>query len=181
MMAQAGTAWMAALMQPAMQAALAKAGYEFDPAPLVIMQNQNLFGAYLGNQVLINQRELLTVPPEIENQMLSEGHHVHVHPLDQDVPHLQSHTQDIQQNGDEFGTKQEHIAAHLQSMQMKNMAAMQQAQAQAGGGAPAGPGGQRGPQPGALPAGPHAQKRPPGLPHPDQGMQSGVVAMPRRT
>jgi hypothetical protein len=180
MMAQAGTAWMAALMQPAMQAALAKAGYEFDPAPLVIMQNQNLFGAYLGNQVLINQREMLTMDPEMENEILNSGQHLHVHPLDQDIPHLKSHMADKQMSGDPFGTVGEHIAAHIQMMQMKNMAAMQAAQAKTGVG-PAGGQGSRGPQPGALPAGPHAPPRPPGLPHPDQGPQSGVVSMPRRT
>ncbi len=180
MMQQAGTAWMATLMNPAMQMALAKAGYSFDPAPLVIAQNQNLFGAYLGSQTLINQRELLTVDPQLENEILAAGEHMQVHPLDQDVPHLQSHMQAIQGTGDPHGTIQQHIAAHLQSMQMKNMAAMQQAQAQ-GGGQPGPPGGGRGPQPGAMPAGPHAPKRPPGLPHPDRGPQSGVIAMPRRT
>jgi hypothetical protein len=181
MMQQGGTAWMNVMMQPAMQAALAKAGYEFDPAPLVIAQNQNLFGAYLGSQVLINQRELLTMDPEEENKILEMGEHLHVHPLDEDPKHMQSHAQAMQMTGDPFGAIREHIAAHVQSMQMKIAASMQKAQASQGmpPGRPA-PGGGGAPQPGARPGLPHAAKGPPGTMHPDSGPAAGVIAMPRR-
>jgi hypothetical protein len=182
MMQQGGTAWMNVMMQPAMQAALAKAGYEFDPAPLVIAQNQNLFGAFLGSQVLINQRELLTMKPEEENQILLTGQHLHVHPLDQDPQHMQAHAQAMQMSGDPFGTIAEHMAAHVQSMQMKIQASMQKAQAQQGMPPGGGPGRQGGgqPQPGARPGLPHAAKGPPGTMHPDSGPAAGVIAMPRR-
>ncbi len=183
MMQQAGIGWMNVVMQPNMQAALAKAGYSFDPVPLVVAQNQNIYGSYLGGQVLINQRELLTMDPEVENGILATGQHLHVHPLDPDPEHMKSHIADIQATGDPFGTKQEHMAAHVQSMQMKIAASMQQAQASQGmppGQPPPGGGGAGAPQPGAQPGMPHAEKRPPGAIHPDSAAGAGVVQMPRR-
>jgi hypothetical protein len=178
-MQQAGTAWMNVMMQPNMQAALAKAGYAFDPAPLVLLMNQNLFGSFVGAQVLINQRELLTMDPETENQILVTGQHLHTHPLDQDPQHMQSHVKALQM-GDPHGTIAQHIAEHVQSMQMKIAASMQRAGAQQGM-PPQAPGGPGAPQPGAMPMGPHAAKGPAGMIHPDNAAQRGVVQIPRRT
>jgi hypothetical protein len=177
MMQQAGTAWIAVLQNPQIQQQLAREGKSLHLAPVLVAQNQNIFGAFLGSQLIVDDREMLTMKPEEENEILLTGLHVHVHPLDQDVPHMQSHMKAMRQ-GDPHGTIQEHMAAHVQSMQMKNMAAMQAANAQTGGGAPAQQAGRQ--RPGAVPMGPHAPKRPPGLPHPDQGPQSGVIALPRR-
>jgi hypothetical protein len=178
MMQQAGTAWINVLQNPQIQQQLAREGYSLHLAPALVAQNQNIFGAFLGSQLLVNDREMLTMDPELENEILNTGQHLHVHPLDQDVQHLQAHMADKQQNGDPFGTVGEHMTAHVQSMQMKNMAAMQAAQARTGGGAPAGPGR---PQPGAMPMGPHAVKGPPGMVHPDNAAQRGIVQMPRRS
>ena len=155
-------------------------GYDFRMAKVFQAAYQNLLGSYMGSQVLIDQRHQLTVPPDEENAMLSEGFEVHVHPLDQDIEHLKSHMQAFQQTGDPHQTIQVHIRAHLQSMQMKNAAAMQQQMAQRGGGQPPG-GGPGQPQPGAQPAGPRPMgKRPPGATHPDRAAGGGIVQMPRR-
>lgn len=181
MMQQAGTAWINVLQNPQIQMQLAKEGYSLHLAPVLVAQNQNIFGAFLGSQLIVNDRELLTMDPEEENEILGMGQHLHVHPLDDDQGHAKSHVADIQKNGDEFGTKGQHLAAHVQSMQMKIQASMQKAQA--GAGMPPGqgaPGGGGRPQPGAMPMGPHAAKGPPGLPHPDNAAQRGVVQMPRR-
>ena len=178
MMQQAGTAWLNILQQPQIQQQLAREGYSLHIAPALVAQNQNIFGAYLGSSIVINDRELLTMDPEVENQILGTGQHLHVHPLDKDPEHMQSHMADMQANGDPFGTKQQHMAAHVESMQMKIAASMQKAQA--GAGMPPALGGPGAPQPGAMPMGPHAAKRPPGLPHPDSAAQRGVVQMPRR-
>ena len=184
MMQQAGTAWLNVLQNPQMQMQLKSEGYSLHLAPALVAQNQNIFGAFLGGQILINDREMLTMDPELENAILGTGQHLHVHPLDIDQEHMPSHMADIQANGDPFNTKGEHMAAHVQSMQMKIAASMQQAQAQQGlppPGAPPGGGGPGAPQPGAMPMGPHAEKRPPGAIHPDNAAQQGVIQMPRRT
>ncbi len=149
MMQQAGTAWINVLQNPQIQMQLSREGYSLHLAPVLVAQNQNIFGAFLGSQLIVNDREMLTMPPDEENEILATGQHLHVHPLDQDVPHMQSHMAALRE-GDPFGTIQEHMAAHVQSMQMKNMAAMQKAQAQTGGGAPSQPGR---PQAGAMPMG----------------------------
>lgn len=179
MMQQAGTAWLNVLQNPAMQQQLAREGYSLHLAPALVAQNQNIFGAYLGGQIIINDRELLTMDPETENGILHTGQHLHVHPLDEDPRHMQSHMADMQATGDPFGTKQEHMAAHIQSMQMKIAASMQQSEARAGL-PPGGGGGAGAPQPGAVPGMPHAEKRPPGSIHPDSAAGAGVVQMPRR-
>jgi hypothetical protein len=180
MMQQAGTAWVNVLQNPQIQQQLAREGKSLRLAPVLVAQNQNIFGAFLGSQVIVDDAELLTMDPEKENELLGEGHHLHVHPLDQDQQHLPSHMKAGQETGDPHGTIRQHIAMHIQSMQMKNAAAMQKAQAQHGGGPPGPPGGGGAPQPGAQPGPPHAMKRPPGAIHPDSAAGAGVVQMPRR-
>ncbi len=179
-MQQAGTAFFNVAMQPEVTASLAKSGYRLNPAPIMIAQSENIFGAFLAGQVLINERELLTLDPETENRILLSGETVHPHPLDRDPEHLKSHMQ-AAQAGDPHGTIRAHAFEHLQSMQLKAQASMQAAGAQAGmppGGGPPGAGGA--PQPGAMPGMPHAEKRPPGAIHPDNAAGAGVLQMPRR-
>ncbi len=154
-------------------------GMQLRIAPPLQAAFQATFGAYLGSQILIDQKHQLTVPQAEENEWLADGFQVPVHPLDEDVQHLRELLPWIQQTGDPHGTGKVHAQAHLQAMQMKNMASMQRQQAQHGGG-PQG-GGPGLPQPGATPGQPHAEKRPPGALHPDQASGGGVVQMPRRT
>jgi hypothetical protein len=181
MMQQAGTAWVNVLQNPQIQQQLAREGYSLHLAPVLVAQNQNIFGAFLGSQVIVNDREMLTMDPELENEILETGQMLHVHPLDEDPKHLQSHMKAKQETGDPHGTIGQHIAAHIQSMQMKMAASMQKAQAGAGMRPGLPPPGAGGPRPGAQPAPPHGPQRPPGVLHPDRAAMSGVVQMPRRT
>lgn len=185
MMQQSGTAWLNVLQNPQMQMQLSREGYSLHLAPALVAQNQNIFGSFLGGQILINDRELLTLDPETENMILLGGEMVHVHPLDRDPEHVRSHVASMQQSGDPHGTIQAHVAEHLQSMQMKAQASMQQAAAGAGmqppgAGPPGGMGDAGAPQPGVRPEGPHPMKRPPGALHPDSAAGAGVIEMPRR-
>ncbi len=182
MMQQAGTAWLNVLQQPGVQQQLQREGYSLHTAPAIVAQNQNIFGAYLGGQILINDREMQTMDPAMEDRILAGGQGLHVHPLDDDVRHMQSH-QMAREQGDIYGKIGEHMAAHVQSMQMKVEAQMQRSMAQVGAppdGAPRPPGAAGAPQPGAMPGQPHAEKRPPGALHPDNAAGAGVVQMPRR-
>ena len=109
-----------------------------------------------------------------------------MHPLDEDAKHIQSHAQDAEQNGDPDRLFEMHNADHLKSMQLKNMAAMQQQMAaqqpQPGGPArPGAPGGAPGqPQPGGQPAGPRLMRGPPGMVRTDNLPGAGALTMPRR-
>jgi len=182
MMQQLGTGWLNVLRDPAMRQALALEGYQLHLAPAILANTQNIFGAFLGSSILIDQRTLLTMDPELENGLLADGHDVQVHPLDDDPKHLQAHQQAMA-GGDPHGMIRAHIMLHLQSMQMKNMASMQRSQAMLGGGPQPGQpqiAGPRGPQPGAQPQPNRPLRGPPGQIHPDQLPRAGMIAMPRK-
>ncbi len=179
MMQQQGTAWVNVLR--GLRAELQAEGYQLHLGPLIEAGTQNVFGSFLGSRVLIDQRHQLTVPPDLEDDMMLGGFERAVHPFDNDPEHLQAHMISLRETGDPHGTIRAHMQKHEQSMQMKMAASMQRATAQQGLPAPGGGGGGPGqPQPGAAPAGPHAVKRPPGAVHPDRGPASGVIEMPRR-
>ena len=175
-------AWLNVAMTPQMQQALNKQGYSINPAPVLEVSGQNIFGARLGRQVLVDARAQLSVDPELENLMMNDNFDMPVRPNDDDQAHMKSHRMDMQANGDPTGMIRVHIDRHLQSMQMKAAAMMQMQQMQAGGGAPQAPGGPATPaQPGAVPAGPRLIKGPPGAMAPDRMSRAGVAtAMPRR-
>ncbi len=130
MMQQQGTAWLNVLK--GMRQELAAEGYQIHLGPLIEAGTQNIYGAPLGSRVLIDQRHQLTRPPDLENEMMAEGFTVDPHPLDNDVEHLKSHMQALQQTGDPHGTIRVHIQATQQAMQMKQQASMQRALAQQG-------------------------------------------------
>jgi hypothetical protein len=157
---------------------LQKAGYRLNPAPLIEHMFGNLAGWRIGRQVLIDMRAQQTMDPLIENTMLAQGFDVAVHPLDKDPEHLKAHTMAMQAEGDHTGMFNQHIQRHMQSMQMKAMAMLQQQMQQPG--QAQGPGG-GGPQPGGQPAGPKLVRGPAGAIHPDQMPRAGAVGMPRKT
>lgn len=183
---QQGTAFINVLR--GMKAELQAEGFELRLGPILEQQAIAIFGATTGPLVLIDRKHQLTIPIEVEGQLLMEGHEVPVHPMDNDAEHVQRHQAAMQQEGDPWGTIRVHIALHLQQMALKQQAAMKQALAQAvqQQGAPgvpggAGPGVAGTPQPGAVPTGPRQFKGPAGAIHPDQMNRSGVLTMPRRT
>lgn len=151
-------------------------GYEINLAPVIEHWVENVFGPRLGGRVFTDVRQKLTLEPQFENTILATGMPMAVHPLDNDVEHMQAHMAAFQAEGDLTGVLREHMMFHQMQMQKKQAAMMQQQQAmlqprpQGGGG-----GGQ--PRAGAAPGGPRPQGQgPPGMIHQDRIPQG----MPRR-
>jgi hypothetical protein len=158
------------------------AGYELDLAPMLVQMAENLFGPRLA-PLIFKKKTPITIPPELENEMLEHGHMVDVHEADDDIAHMQSHVQALTATGDLHGTIRDHLAKHQQQMQKKADAAMQQQMAQGGlPGTPggAGPGAAGAPKPGGQPGTPRGVKGPPGMIHADQMPAAGAVGMPRQ-
>lgn len=150
------------------------AGYRLDLAPLMVQLAENAFGPRLAPLVFKSIKDELSVPPEMENQLLMQGMDVEVHPTDEDPQHLEAHMQ-LLQGGDEHGVIRAHIMKHQQQMQMKV-----QAQAQAMQGGPGGGGGGEGPQAGAQPQPGRNMKGPPGAINHDRMASAGAPVMPRK-
>ena len=150
-------------------------GYRLDLAPLMVQLAENAFGPRLAPLTFVSIKDDLSVPVELETEMLAQGFDINTHPGDQDMEHMQAHMADLQQNGDEHGVRRAHILKHQTQMQMKANA---QAQAQGGGGGPQGGGG--GPAPGGQAQAPRGAKSPPGMINADRLPAAGAVGMPRK-
>ncbi len=146
-------------------------GRRVDITPILESFVENLYGAELAPKILIDERNLFTVDPETENEMMHNGLPTMVHEADDDKQHLQSHMSAARLTGDLQGRFRAHIAQHVMAMQKKMMA--QQGPPQGQQGAPgAGPPGMSGtPRVGAQPAGPKpGVQNPPGVPGADSAM-----------
>lgn len=174
-MAQQQIAAMATLMKIPPQAI---PGYKIDLSAAVQQIALTQFGARIAPLILISLKDQQSVPSAQENEMLAEGFQVTVHPMDDDVAHLQAHMVGFKQAGghDPQGVWSLHIAGHNQQRQAKAIAAQQQ-----GGGAQAPPGGGRGTQPGAQPQGPRPPVRVPGAINQDRMAAAGAPGQPRKT
>jgi hypothetical protein len=142
----------------------------------------NGFGPELGGGIIYDKRAELSNDPEDENQWMSDGFPANIHPLDDDIGHMQSHFQDMQATGDPHGLKRPHMMMHQQQQAQKiqaQMAQQMQMQAQGAGQGPGRPPGAQQPQPGAMPAGPRLIKGHSGSVHPDQMTAAGGITMPR--
>ena len=169
------------VLRPLRQDLMAE-GTQLRLTPAIEAIVRNMLGPIIGGKTVVDARSQLTIQPDEENEMLMDGFMVPVHPLDDDVAHVQAHQQAMKQTGDMHGTLRVHLQEQLKQMQAKQQGVMmqkmqQQMQGAAGGQAPGRPGL---PPPGASPAGPHAAKGPPGTVHPDQLPRAGVVQMPRK-
>ena len=182
MMAQQGTALLNVLQNPALAQRLAAEGVQIRLSKLVSQMVTNAFGPELGEGIIVDQRDQLTIPQDQENEMLAAGFEVPVHPLDNDEQHIPVTMRGIQETGDPAGTMRVHLQAHLAQRNMKAQAAMMQQmqqQAQGAPGAQGRPPGAQQPQPGGMPAGPRLVRGPPGMIHPDQASAAGGQQMPR--
>lgn len=197
-MAQNGTAFINTLR--GMQDQLQKSGLELNLGGLLEIQASALFGPTIARSLLRDLRHELSLDPEIENQMIGEGHEVPVSVFDNDQLHLQSHAQAQQQDGDPHGTMRVHIQWHTRQMTQKMMAQQQQMMQQGAapglpgqpqqrpGAPPQGPQGMRppmgpriaGPQSGAQPAQPRIMKAPPGRIPQTALPRAGALVPPRR-
>ncbi len=155
--------------------------YELDISPMIVMGTENVFGPRIA-PLIFKKKTLISVDPMMENDMMLEGFPVPTHPIDNDQEHLQAHMMAMQA-GDPHQTIANHMAMHMQQLQMKTA---QQAQQQSGqppqqGGGGGGGGQGRGPRPGATPGLPRGGQQPAGAMHKDSAAQHGVVTMPRKT
>ncbi len=155
-------------------------GRTLDVTPIIEGLIENVFGPEMAPRILVDQRNMFTVDPEMENEMLHNGFDVETHEADDDPRHLQSHMRAAGQSGDPLGMFKKHMGAHMTQLQKKRQ--MQMAQPQ--GGVPGGPGGGAGsappqgvagsPRPGALPAPGRPVQQPPGAINADQMMDGAA-------
>ena len=154
-------------------------GKKLDISPVLEKASESIFGADLAPKVLIDERNLYTVPPEVENEIMHNRMDAYTHEADDDIAHLQAHMKAAAMNGDPEGKYKAHQQMHMQQLMMKRQK-QQGAQQQPGlPGSPAAggvPGVAGSPKPGALPApaGGRPGQNPPGAINPDQaGMPRG--------
>ncbi len=124
-------------------------GRKVDAGPILEAAAESIFGPRLAPKVLIDQTHALTISPMQEDQMMSQGFNVPVSPMDNDVEHIQDHTQDIATKGDPHGNKTVHLQQHTMQMKMKTQPPAQQM-------------GAGGPKPGAQQQGPTGPQQPNG-------------------
>jgi hypothetical protein len=158
-----------------------QAGYRVNVVPVIRSAVENAFGPKVAPEVFENIADELSIPPEMENEMLAEHFDLPVSPQDNDIKHLQSHLQAAKQAEGDVVAQEKfrlHMALHQRQMQQKQAMMMMQKMQQSmqAGGQPQGP---RGPQAGSQPGPTRPNRQPPGAVHPDQ-QRGGLVQMPRR-
>lgn len=150
-------------------------GRKLDIGPLIDFCNEAICGPTMSQNVLIDERHKMSIPAEIENEILLNNLPVSPSPMDNDIEHIQEHQKAAQMTGDPTGIYRAHIMEHAKSMQAKM--AQQQPKGQPGIPGGSGPGVAGTPRPGAIPAGPrNGAQQPPGAVHPDH-MSDGQAGM----
>lgn len=137
-------------------------GKRLDVSPIAEFLTEQVFGPELGPRILIDERNMYTVPADVENTMLHNGLPVEVHEGDDHIEHLRAHDEAAKITTDPSGSYRAHIMQHMQKLQQKQQMMMGQQMQQQGGmpGVPggSGPAGVAGtPRPGAQPGQPRFQ------------------------
>ena len=130
---------------------------------------EQVYGPELAPRILIDERNLFTIPAEIENNMIASGMPVEIHPGDNHLEHMKSHDEAAKITMDPAGAYRSHMMAHAKVLQEQAQKAQgaQQPQQGAPGMPGAGPPGVAGtPRPGAQPGQPRMQG-PAGMIHQD--------------
>ncbi|MEK6591564.1 MAG: hypothetical protein AABZ67_00645 [Pseudomonadota bacterium] len=162
-------------------------GRTLDVVPFIEHLAENAFGPRLAPLIFKDIREELAADPLEENPLLADGFDLDVHPLDDDMKHLQSHMEAMRA-GDPHRQIEAHMQKHKMAMRMKSaalMGGMLQGPGQPGvpgGGQPGGgaaPGVAGTPRPGSQP-GPMRPRGPNGSIHQDRMPAAGAVGMPRK-
>lgn len=152
-------------------------GRRLDVTPILEQFVEGLYGPDLAPRILVDERNLYTVPADVENEMMHNNLPVQVHEADDDQQHIIAHMSAARMVGDDQGRFRAHVAAHTMAMQTKaqmsgTMRGVQPGLPGAPGpsvGGPAVPGTPGTPRLGGMPTGAKAgPQNPPGLPHPDQ-------------
>ena len=142
-------------------------GLRLDVTPILENLVDNTYGVELGSKILIDERNMHTVPPEIEDEMLLNGIMVETHQADDDAAHITVHQAAAQKSSDPTGLMRTHIQKHMKQMQVKREAA-----------SPPPPQGQQGVPGGAAP-GVAGTPRPGSQVAPQRPMQQPAGAIPQ--
>lgn len=152
-------------------------GRKLDLGPMIDFLNEAICGPTMGQNVLIDERHKISVPPDMENEFMVNNIPAFVSPLDDDIEHIRSHQEAAKITGDLTGKFRQHIEEHIKAIQTKQ----QQQQPKGQMGIPGslgqkGPPGVAGtPRPGAVPEGPRGGQNPPGA-IPQDSMQDAQAA-----
>lgn len=151
-------------------------GYKLNLVPLITQMVENVFGPRLAPLIFQDEAKEMTIPADVENEwMVQHNLNLAIHPMDEDMQHLQEHAKALQETQDSTGVIRAHMARHQMQMQMKQQAMLAQKLAMMGGGQ-GGPPQQGGrPRPGAQNKPPRGGQGPAGAPNRDQlTAQSGA-------
>lgn len=99
-------------------------GYQLNLIPIITQLTENTFGPRMAPLIFQDMRSQLSIPIELENQLLAEGIDLAVHPMDNDVQHIQAHLP-LLFGGDPAGVVRVHIERHKMSMEQKTASSMQ--------------------------------------------------------
>lgn len=152
-------------------------GYKLNLVPLLTQMCENVFGPRLAPLIFQDEKEQMTIPADVENEwMVQHGLNLAIHPMDEDMQHMQEHAKALQETGDPMGVIRAHMARHQMQMQMKQQAMLAQKMAMMAGGGQGGPSQQGGrPRPGAQNKPPRGGQQAAGAPNRDQlTAQSGT-------
>jgi hypothetical protein len=135
-----------------------------------------VFGPRLAPLIFEDEKAQMTIPPDVENEwMVKFNLSLPIHPMDEDLQHMQEHAKALQATGDPLGNIRAHMARHQFQMQMKQQAMLAQQVAQMTGGGPPGSARGGGPRPGGQAKPPRGGQGPPGMVNRDQlGAASGA-------
>ena len=143
-------------------------GKRIDISPIVELLVNNVFGSELTGKILIDDSNMFSVDPHVEDEMLHNGIKVMPHQADNDTEHIQVHQDHGRLTTDPTGLIRTHIQMHAQQLMAKRQKAMAQQQGSPGVPGGAGPGVPGAPRPGGQPNVPRPVQGPPGTIHPDQ-------------
>ena len=150
-------------------------GRKLDLGPILDFVAQATFGPTMAQNILIDMRHKIVIPPSVEVEMIMNGMPVTPNPLDNDIEHLQALQAAAQQTGDPTGALRNQIALRMKALQAKQ--AQMQPKGQQGVPGGSGPGVAGSPRPGAMPGQQRPVQGPPGQIHADQ--MSDPNAQPR--
>lgn len=138
-------------------------GRTIDLGPVLEYVSEVTFGPRIAPKVLIDERHKFSMSPIEEDSLMDNLFPVQVHEGDEDMQHIQQHTQHFQQTGGDMGDpdhlKRGHILEHIKQLKEKAAKAQGAQQPQ--------PPQQGMPQPGASAQTPTGPQNPPGAIHPD--------------
>lgn len=156
-------------------------GRKLDITPIVEKITEDTFGPEVAPRVLIDERNLFTVDPKTEDEMMQNGMMVEVHEADDDPAHIAQHQHSARMTQDLGGEFRAHIAKHAAQLQRKREMQMAQAQQQGqpgvpgpSAGGPAKPGVAGTPRQGAQPGGLRSVQNPAGAINADEMIDAGA-------